>query len=744
MRPVLLTLAFLLATGAPAAEPLTTRCRFDPLGRFEVEQRLPAGTRHAVLETAADLRSPWRRMIGCTVDGRAATVTFRLPRQGARGFARVASGPETTLPPVELNDPELVTVRYGDEPTEQAKVAFLSEAGKKMREWQDLPRAQYHQRLIDWALGHPFVVRASIAPTAGNVSLLFSDGDVCVLLEPTRTADAPHQQTPPATGVPLPAEPGIGARTVAVGSLPGSNRAVTAFSLESTFPNSAPTVEGWLNGKGFHATHHPSPTVSQVQGWSSGGDPLGVLFWHAHGCSYLREDNSEGIGIVTREYTNLTDPVFGRMRAEGELMLAIDAKEYDPYYAITSKFIRRHLRFAPHSLVVLDACHGAHPDLAEAFLAAGAGSYASWDWLSGPQSGTPLLKVFDRLLGTNAEPPFSIPKERSFPLSAIQGWMGFLGYDEDPSPRYADQNRPNAKLVWRHHPTAPAHILRPSVMRVLAEAGDQAEPYSKFLIEGDFGPDPGAAQRSVLWGNRHLPVVRWDPLGGITVRVPDQPPSGDIQVILSKDYHAPSNRVPITEWTVPFTYEVTSHGSLGATMDLTVKFRGDIHGSRGMPEMEPQYLPVVFSNMADCTGTLTAAGTWQPNPDTTVTWSGGATLRSQDLAKGGIGVLDEHIWCNGILQVSQGSASMFSLTAGASFTETERVTLSNGGVRVTVREPTLGLDAFPFLLTGPLSFQPHTGRLAAGHRPIPGNPGTATLSWPAVTPLHAPTGETPR
>lgn len=68
------------------------------------------------------------------------------------------------------------------------------------------------------------------------------------------------------------------------------------------------------------------------------------------------------------------------------------------------------------------------------------------------------------------------------------------------------------------------------------------------------------------------------------------PPLGEIQVVKSKDFYSYSNKVPISEWTVPFQYQIQSEGSLTATMDLNVKFRGDIHGFRGMPEMPPQYL----------------------------------------------------------------------------------------------------------------------------------------------------------
>lgn len=739
-----LSLVLALCLGANA-NPATTGTRIDSLGRFQVDATLPAGMRHAVLEITTDLSSPapWRKMLACATDGREARLIFRLPPQpGGKCFARVRTGTGTTPPAVELSDPDLITLAYGPEVAESVKVGLLTLAGAKMLEWDHLPASTFRANLIAWALSQPDVVDAWAESVAGNICIRFADGDVCVLAQRPRTsADGGTPMPVMATDIPEEA-PSFGPKAAPVGDLPGKNRAITAFSLEPHFPNSAPTIAGWLGSKGYQTTNYPSTTVPEIFSWAPDSSPLGVLFWHAHGVPY--EDAKgvpQGVMIVTGEYAEAyyTRPIYSELRNSGELELGIVRGETVPQYGITAKYIRTRMHFAPHSIVVLDACYGADPSLGEAFIKANAGTFVSWDWLSGDQSGTPCLKIFDRLLGMNEEPPVSTPKERSFSLDAIRGWMAQRGYDYDPSPQYSNQGRPNAKLVWRHHPTTPGHILLPSVMRVLAEAPDQKEPFSKYLIEGDFGPDPGAPERSVLWAGQPMHVVRWLD-DGILIRIPKNPPLGEIQVVKSKDFHSYSNKVPITEWTVPFKYEITSEGSLGATMDLSVKFRGDIHGSRGMPEMEPQYLGVVFSNMADCTGGITAGGSHHPDESTTITWSGGSSLTSIDPADAGEGVVTDLIWNNGILQVATGNTLHFSLSAMGSFTSTERVTLSNGSVRTTVTEESMPLDAFIFLMTNPLSFNPATGRLAAGSPSFPG----VKLSWPAVTPRFAPDDGTPR
>lgn len=138
-----------------------------------------------------------------------------------------------------------------------------------------------------------------------------------------------------------------------------------------------------------------------------------------------------------------------------------------------------------------------------------------------------------------------LPKERSFPLQTINAWMSFFQYDFDPSPKYPDQANPNAKLRWFHHPDNPGYILKPSVMRVLNETAYPGEPYSKFLIEGDFGDDPGVSNREVRWGGQEMQVVRWAP-DGVTIRMPASPPMGNIQVLMNKDFNTASNPVPFT------------------------------------------------------------------------------------------------------------------------------------------------------------------------------------------------------
>ncbi len=750
MNPLLLIAALLglaLAVMAVADEPRNGIATVDAAGGLILDAKIPAGSRSVSLEISPDLSAPsWRPMIAGTLDGRVARVTFRLPPQGgARVFARVRASTATSPPPVELTDPDLLHVAYGEPVPMPVKVSLLNAAGAKMREWQGLPRAQYLANLVAWAEADPDVEDAYVSEEGQNVCIRFRDGNLCVLLNKPRTsADAgnemPRNPPPPAAAALAPA---MAPRSVAIGGIPGANRAVTAFSLENGYPNSAPTIGNWLSRRGYQTTVRNGATLDDVMSWSGKDNPLGVLFWHAHGCTFDLPDGTKSVGLVTRQITDhrASFPIYTQMFDNGELMMAKDITENLPVWGITSKFVRNRMRFAPHSLVVMDACDGANADMADAFLDAGAGSYVSWDWLSGDHSGTPCLKIFDRLLGMNQEPPVSSPPERSFSMAAVQQWMTDRGYDYDPSPKYKDQPRPNARLVWYHNPSAPANILMPSIMRVLAEAAYPNENYSKYLIEGDFGPDPGIPNRTVLWGGREMQVVRWDALNGIVIRIPRNPPQGEIQVVLKKDFYSLSNKRPITQWTVPFNYQILGEGSLAAVMDLSVKFRGDILGSRYFPEMPVQYLGVTFNNMADCSGTVAASGMHQPSEGVTVTWYGGSSISSRDPNEGGPLPVTHVVNNSGVLTPASSRPQMFALNAHGTFTGKTRITGSDGSVHEEVGDLDMVLDAFHLFYADPPRFNPSTGAMSGGTRQFSPE---AKLSWPVVFPAFPPADTTPR
>lgn len=745
-----------LSINAYADDLKVEESKFDIDGRFTVQVPVPAGTRHAALEVMKTGVSPgWKTLISSPLDGRKARVIFRLPEsQGKSAMVRAKAGPETNVPAAEVSDPELITVIYESPIREQSKIDLLTEAAAKMKEWAALPLAEARARLIAWLKSNPLVADAVLLAESGNISIRLTDDDILVMMakprrdgleglapssmarmEMPQNAEAGSLRNNNINSIAPLASTGLG--------LPRSKHAISAFSLESTFPKSTGTIAGWLGSHGYKVDQYPATPVLTVKGWSSAANPIGVLFWQVHGCQYLRKSGVQSTAIVTREYATdaLSAGAYAAMRGSGQLGLAMADGETLPYYTLTGTFIRNNVRFAPNSLVVMDACFGANQDLADAFLAAGCGSYVSWDWMSGPESGTPCKKIFDRLLGMNQEAPVSAIKERSFPVDVVGHWMHVKGYDQDPSVPFPNQDRPNAILVWHHRQQNPAHILRPSVMRVLMEAASPGEPYTKFLMEGDFGDDPGPANRTVKWGRKVMDVVRWDEEDGVTIRIPNPAPVGKLQVIINREFESLSNEVPITEWTVPFTFEHREQGSLKATIVANVKIRADIHGERYEPEGPVNYVMKPFGNIADCKGTTTASGTYSPAAGESYTWSGGSSLVSVD--SGYQGEMPPFLIVNSGAFTGAGQTMFFGLSFSGGFTQTYKWTDIDGTVHTEVSDMTTDLSDEGFFVPLP-KISGTTYVFGAGNKTIKDGDTTETLSWPATTPQAKPDAETVR
>jgi hypothetical protein len=721
-----------------AQAPRITEARLGDDRSFLVRAQIPAGYGHVVLEFTADGgRTPWRPMIGGPVDGRAATVSFHLPAQaGVRSaMVRVKSGAGPTPSAVELDDPALLEVIYpddGDTRAETAKVALLDDLGAYADSLADQPTPVRRSAILARALSSPAIRRAGVSTRAGNLWIEYQDGDIALLVD-----NRPPPQPGAAPALPPPPPPSPRPR------LPVPINAACGFTLEQfTFENSAATVHGWLNARGYSSSLSTNVTVDQLLSWQN----LAVFFWQAHaGGAPVDPGNpqntTERMAILTGQQAgDATFVRFRQLRTSRQLLLAKPIisspvpgwATLPSFYAVTGDFVRNNMRFSTRSVVAIDACTAADPDLASGFLAAGAGVYVSWNALSCQESGTPFRQFFDRLLGQNAEEPKSTPKERPFPVPLVREWMQEKGYDLDPGQCH------QARLVW-YFASGPvgagerkqASILRPSINRVLHEAG--AANGTHFLLEGFFAKDADPASRRVAWGDRILHVDEWEE-NFIRVSPPPPPyPSGDIEVIVGA---RKSNPVPMTEWVIPFSYKLTGKGSLECRINMTIKLRSDARTVRSKPEESPQGEPsMAIWTLHDSTGIVEASGSYKPNPDTTVTWSGGSTLGSAPLSP-------HFLHAAATLSPTTSRLERMVLIASGEYT------VQNNASSTT--RPA-SLDGFLFL--GPdelnLRFDPNSHVLQAGSVrnifPVGTEHGvSAELKWPAVTPTSAPTDDTPR
>jgi len=522
--------------------------------------------------------------------------------------------------------------------------------------------------------------------------------------------------------------------------VPGAVKATTIWSLEAgQFEDVTEGIRLDLNNYGYAATRLVDPTLEQLRSAVNGS---GVLFWQAH--SGICRDNFNG-QIRTRYAINIGMPAtielgqgaYKPYREAGELFIAgreitkpDGTTETIRVYAISDLFISRHLSMAPNALVAMDSCTSNAAPLRTAFQTANAGTYVGWSALAGFSSGQRFQLMFDRLLGVNLEPPMSSPPERPFDIDAVEFWMQDKGYNLDPSPNSI------AQLQWSYKAGFKSLILRPTIARAIFEARDNQNNFTKYLIEGTFGPDPRTSGKvgRVMWGNTECQIVSWDEVEGIKIRPPKPYPVGDLQVIKGTLF---SNRVPLTEWTLPVTYTLSGRGTLQNRITLNLKFRIDARGTRWEPEGSIRRHPALIFQLDDSTGQVSASGQYKPSQNTTITWSGGTALTSKDIE-----LITNGIIFSGDLNIDTGRIEGMYIQTSGTFTQTRTTT----GSSPVVTQLPANLDGY-FQFNVP--FNKTTYVIPSGSAPTTMPIGTpdgvsATLTWGPATPLNPPTPQTQR
>lgn len=609
---------------------------------------------------------------------------------------------------------------------EGGKLDFVTAMGTQMNSWRTLPRAQRHANLVAWAKANPLVQDAGVEPSTDNVWVLYKDGDGTMYID--NRAPKPTPISPPT----LP--------TIKKNDVPGDVKATVIWSLEDhKFEDVTESVRLDLNNHGYNGTRYAKPTLEQLRQAINGS---GVLFWQAHSGIGRAVIGSQvhtrfGINVGTPATVELGKDAYRAYREAGELfVVGLEILKPDgtteavPVYAITDLFISRYLRMAPNAFVGIDSCTSSASPLRTAFQTANAGTFVGWNALSGYESGRRFQLMFDRLLGVNLESPISTPPERPFDIDVVQYWMQEKGYDMDTSPGSL------AQLQWGYKAGFKSLILRPTISRAIFEARDSQSNFTKYLIEGTFGPDPRTTGKvgKVMWGNTECQIVSWKELEGITIRPPKPYPTGNLQVIKAGLF---SNSVPITFWTLPVTYTLTGRNTLRYTVTMNLRFRVDARGARWTPEGNIVRHPVLIFQLDDSTGQVSASGQYKPSQNTTITWTGGTALTSKDIE-----LIANGIIFSGDMNIVSGRIENMFIQTSGTYTRTSTTT---GSAPVVTQVPAV-LDGYfqfnvPFNTT---SYVIPSGSVAPT-MPI-GTPDgvSATLTWGSATPLNPPTAQTQR
>ena len=312
--------------------------------------------------------------------------------------------------------------------------------------------------------------------------------------------------------------------------------------------------------------------------------------------------------------------------------------DYDARYAITPKFVEHYMSFSPNAVVFLNACESGHEAavptaLANAFRAKGASVVLGWSRAVPASIAWDAAKyLVDRMTGANRFDPED-SKHRPFPLDDVLQWMKYEGH--------AKVGELELRAIG---PASGAGfgLLRPTIERMQIDTSAFGAPFGvpfgMLTIHGEFGTDPGAANRRVFirqGGETELQVHSWTPDSIRVVPVQDEDApgfSGDVVVVVRE---RTSNARRLHAWEGTVTYTQTALGALVFDADLEVVGRFDPDSTRAKPGEPAQANshPSVFraQPVPSLEAPWSASGS-VATEQCTVVWSGSGTVVSSDPA----------------------------------------------------------------------------------------------------------------
>lgn len=419
--------------------------------------------------------------------------------------------------------------------------------------------------------------------------------------------------------------------------VPSGKKALLMRAMGPAFKDIRGTLRTMLTNAGYTVTQQQGsiPNLEAIRGPD-------VFYFDTHGI-YKKDWKGAGKDLAaawtTTPWPNPTyearcagaDPELVRMTAVDSVDgtgKAVNAN----CYGVTTKFLKtRGITFAKNSLVYMDCCFLDLGGFKPACIAAGASLYASWtDPVLGPDASRAALYGFDRMTGADSgQPTKETPKQRPFDYLSVWADIQSRGWD-----------RSDAAVLRYSTGTGDCGMLNPSIQFItLYEAPFYKTTKTKMEIAGLFGDDPGPSKRRVTIAETPVEVTEWA-ADKVTCDIPNFGEGSVGDVVVSVGDHK-SNKVPLTEWNIRFTYTMRYWGSLKDTFHINAHIRADVHKWRDKPHQAPNTpSAVLFKGMGDMDGDWTSEGTGyqsnDPEQDRFV-WSGSGQLSGEEALFNGEG-----------------------------------------------------------------------------------------------------------
>jgi hypothetical protein len=434
---------------------------------------------------------------------------------------------------------------------------------------------------------------------------------------------------------------GVGIRAQRSG-VPANKPARILRSMGTAFPNCVPDLLNWLGQAGY-TNAGGTATIASLKTVS--GD--GVFYLHGHGgAGSVRAGAAPAYALwVLDDYTAANEAAFAADLGTGAVCYMLARQDKDQpavwHYAITDEFVTQYMSFGKNSFVLIHGCNGNSASAATfkaACFAKGASLYAGWtDVVMSNDSSRASRFVIDRMLGANLYSPKESPKQRPFDYQAVWTDLTSRGWDTSHA-----EGHGTAKFTFSTKSGSDCGILAPSIEFItLYEAPFHDTAKTKMELAGLFGDDPGDSKRTVTVGGTKVDVTEWA-ADKVTCDIPNFGEGSVGDVVVEVASHR-SNKVPISEWTIPFTYTWHWYGSLTDTIHLRLHLRADVHKFRERPGATPiTPSAVLVQSMADSDGDWTSGGSGHLENDgnaASITWSGSGVLTGTDpqSTQGGVG-----------------------------------------------------------------------------------------------------------
>lgn len=458
--------------------------------------------------------------------------------------------------------------------------------------------------LHEWVLSQPEFIAAGV----GDQTLWaqFTDGRYFLYTDNWRT---PLQEAVEVRSGFARAAALANAPAAAYGEVPGSADALILGFNDPDFAPGIPTMGRMakaLAERGWTVAPERSLTVDALKNRGE----LGFFYFTSHSAAFGPGDEQEFAVMTETEVTVASELGYATDLFDGSLIYHRDRSTWqrfgfhkNPRYAVTTKFVEKHFRFSPNSLVVMLSCNSGSTGAA-AFRAAlqkqGAGTLVGWNGNSNALAFEMADLLVDRLTGVNAFAPAS-PPNRAFGFDDVWAYLGKKGQLATKPVGTDTQSTPVLRFGTGFTKFNP-------IVAALEARGD------KLVIHGDFGAMPGTVTVGGVpvtsaWGSQKIEASLANANQG--------------EVVVTARERRSNPRV-LASWrgSVSYIHESMEVSGCDAkfhnTAVIDLHMRADAHGVRDEVDGPVKNNPHVVIPAPDTRATWTAAGNC---PDHT-RWSG--------------------------------------------------------------------------------------------------------------------------